>query len=191
MAKLTYDDKIQMNENVNIPAVNKGRAVDWNEIKTVVNTNDIVGSITMYGGSTVPSGYLLCDGQAVSRTTYSDLFDVIGTTYGAGDGSTTFNVPNLKGKIPVGLDSSDTDFDTLGEIGGSKYLQEHTHDVWYQNFRLRANRDASNTSTGNTRAVCFDTNATSGTTEVKAQSSGTGNSGNLQPYIVLNYIIHY
>ena len=54
----------------------------------------IVGSIIPYGGSTAPSGYLLCDGSAVSRTTYSALFTVIGTTYGPGDGNTTFNIPN-------------------------------------------------------------------------------------------------
>lgn len=54
-----------------------------------------VGTILPYGGSTAPEGYLLCNGQAVSRTTYSDLFDVIGTTYGTGDGNTTFNLPAL------------------------------------------------------------------------------------------------
>lgn len=53
------------------------------------------GSILPYGGSTAPTGWLLCNGGAISRTTYADLFAVIGTTYGAGDGSTTFNLPNL------------------------------------------------------------------------------------------------
>ena len=56
----------------------------------------IVGSIIPYGGSTAPSGYLLCDGSAVSRTTYSALFTVIGTTYGEGDGNTTFNLPTSR-----------------------------------------------------------------------------------------------
>jgi len=63
------------------------------------------GVILPYGAATAPSGYLLCDGSAVSRTTYADLFSVIGTTYGAGDGSTTFNLPHLKGTVPVGKDS--------------------------------------------------------------------------------------
>ena len=52
------------------------------------------------------SGYLLCDGAAVSRTTFADLFAVVGTTYGAGDSSTTFNVPNLQGKMPQGFDGN-------------------------------------------------------------------------------------
>jgi microcystin-dependent protein len=78
------------------------------------------GAIQQFAGSSAPSGYLLCEGQAVSRTTYSALFAVIGTTYGTGDGSTTFNVPNLKGKIPVGLNSSDVSFDARGETGGEK-----------------------------------------------------------------------
>jgi microcystin-dependent protein len=78
------------------------------------------GAITMYGGATAPTDWLLCDGSAVSRTTYAALFTAISTTYGVGDNSTTFNVPNLKGKFPIGLNSSDGDFDTLGETGGAK-----------------------------------------------------------------------
>lgn len=53
------------------------------------------GKVEAYAGSTIPDGYLLCDGSAVSRTTYSRLFSAIGTTHGAGDGSTTFNVPDI------------------------------------------------------------------------------------------------
>lgn len=56
-----------------------------------------VGSVIEFAGSTVPSGYLECDGSAVSRSEYSSLFAVIGTTWGAGDGSTTFNLPDLSG----------------------------------------------------------------------------------------------
>lgn len=78
------------------------------------------GSVTMFAGASAPSGHLLCDGSPVSRSTYSTLFGVVGTTYGAGDGSTTFNLPNLKGKIPVGLDAAQTEFDALGETGGAK-----------------------------------------------------------------------
>ena len=62
------------------------------------------GSVTAYAGLTAPDGYLLCDGAAVSRTTYSDLFAVVGETFGAGDGSTTFNVPDLRGEFVRGFD---------------------------------------------------------------------------------------
>ena len=78
------------------------------------------GVVQQYAGAAAPTGYLLCQGQAVSRTTYAALFAVVSTTYGAGDGSTTFNVPNLQGKIPVGLNSADLSFDTRGETGGEK-----------------------------------------------------------------------
>lgn len=60
------------------------------------------GLIFPYAGSTAPAGFLLCDGSAVSRLTYADLFTLIGTTYGAGDGSTTFNVPDLRGSVIIG-----------------------------------------------------------------------------------------
>ena len=64
-----------------------------------------VGGIMPYAGSTAPFGYLLCQGQAISRTTYADLFAIIGTTYGGGDGSSTFNIPDLYNRVPVGLGS--------------------------------------------------------------------------------------
>lgn len=77
-------------------------------------------TISAYAGSTAPSGYLICDGSAVPRATYSSLFAIIGITYGAGDGSNTFNLPDLRGANPVGLQSTDPAFDQLGETGGEK-----------------------------------------------------------------------
>jgi microcystin-dependent protein len=91
---------------------------------TIALTNNAgfapTGVINMWPTTTAPTSWLLCDGTAVSRTTYAALFAVISTTYGTGDGSTTFNVPNLKGKVPVGRDSADVSFDTMGETGGAK-----------------------------------------------------------------------
>lgn len=90
-----------------------------------------VGSITMYGSNVVPAGWLLCDGTAVNRVTYAALFTIIGTTFGAGDGSTTFNVPDLRGRFPVGRNGADAAFDTLNESGGSKdaVVVSHKHSV--------------------------------------------------------------
>lgn len=92
------------------------------------------GAITMYGAASAPTGYLLCDGTAVSRVTYAALFTAISTTYGVGNGTTTFNLPNLKGRVPVGLDSAQTEFDVLGEASGQKThtltsseMPSHTH----------------------------------------------------------------
>lgn len=73
-----------------------------------------------YYGDSVPDGYLLANGAAVSRETYADLFAVIGTKHGAGDGSTTFNLPDHRGRVGVGYNSADTDFDALGKTGGEK-----------------------------------------------------------------------
>lgn len=82
-----------------------------------------VGTISMFAGAAAPTGYRLCDGTAVSRTTFSALFAAIGTTYGVGDGSTTFNLPNLQQRFPLGKATSGTGA-TLGGTGGAI---DHTH----------------------------------------------------------------
>lgn len=82
------------------------------------------GDLKMAAYATPTSGWLLCDGSAVSRTTYSSLFSAIGTKYGSGDGSTTFNVPNYKGKSPIGVDSGEASIDDAGKSIGSI---NHTH----------------------------------------------------------------
>lgn len=77
------------------------------ELYTLLENNRLpVGVILPFGAATVPSGYLPCDGSAVSRTTYADLFAVIGTTYGVGNGTTTFNLPDIRAKTLRGLDQS-------------------------------------------------------------------------------------
>ena len=83
------------------------------------------GTVSMFAGSTAPTGYLLCQGQAVSRTTYSALFSVIGTAYGTGDGSTTFNLPNLQGKFALGKSSSYA----LGSAGGASTVTLTTNQI--------------------------------------------------------------
>lgn len=92
----------------------------------------LAGTILMYAGTTAPSGFLMCDGSLVSRSTYSDLFDVIGTIYGSGDGSTTFALPNLSGRVPMGVSPNYA----LASSGGSETatldstkVPSHTHTV--------------------------------------------------------------
>lgn len=94
----------------------------------ILNTDDFAfalvptGVILSFGGSTAPSGFVLCDGSAISRTEYAELFAVIGTTYGVGDGSTTFNVPDTSSSV-VG------DF-TLGtSVGANTVDISHSHGV--------------------------------------------------------------
>ena len=74
-------------------------------LQDITNRSE-VGAIKPWTKATAPAGYLLCDGAAVSRTTYAELFAIISTTYGSGNGSTTFNVPQLQGKMPQGYDGS-------------------------------------------------------------------------------------
>jgi microcystin-dependent protein len=81
------------------------------------------GVIEMFAGSTPPTGFLFCDGSEISRTTYATLFGVIGTAYGAGDGSTTFKLPDLRQRFPLGKGASGS-FSTLGQTGGAI---NHTH----------------------------------------------------------------
>jgi len=82
-----------------------------------------VGGIVPFGGAASPAGYLLCDGTQVSRTTYKSLFDVIGAAYGAGDGATTFNLPDLRQKFLLGVAVAGTG-STLGQGGGTI---DHVH----------------------------------------------------------------
>lgn len=86
------------------------------------------GSISAFGGTTVPSGWLECNGAAVSRTTYAALFAVVGTAHGAGDGSTTFNVPDLRGEFVRGWDHG-RGVDLSRTLGSSQSGQNaaHTH----------------------------------------------------------------
>lgn len=98
------------------------RVEAWNESQIgVVPT----GTVSMFAGTTAPTGYLLCQGQAVSRSTYAPLFAVIGTAYGSGDGSTTFNLPNLQGKFALGKSSSYA----LGSSGGASTVKLTTNQI--------------------------------------------------------------
>ena len=100
--------------------------VDTNLLATQTGTFP-AGAVIPFAGSTVPNGWLLCAGQTVSRTTYANLFAIIGTTYGAGNGSTTFHLPDLRGRVVAGLDNmggSDAGrlswANTLGTTGGKE-----------------------------------------------------------------------
>lgn len=153
---------------------------------TIINDALPIGSIVPYTNSTIPENWFICEGQAISRTEYSELFEVIGTTYGAGDGSTTFNLPNLKGRVPVGKDSSDSDFDTLGKTGGEK-----THKLTQQEIPNYIIAHAGVTwAGGNNGSISYHDGYNSWYGERTLQTGGGDKShNNLQPYITLNYII--
>jgi microcystin-dependent protein len=194
--------------------------IDSDATASVINTNDFltkndfelftspIGSVTTFAGTASPSNkWAICDGTAVSRTTYATLFSVIGTTYGVGNGSTTFNLPNLKGRTIVGVDASQTEFDALGETGGAKSvtltsaqsgLPAHSHGItdpghahylnWLNNVNVANFAGAYGSVGSNAPGTTFHS-----TTGISINNNTAANAAeahtNLQPYIALNYLI--
>lgn len=165
-----------------------------------------VGTVLQFAASTTPAGYLLCNGSAVSRISYKFLFDVIGTTYGVGDGSTTFNLPNVLGRVIVGYDLGQTQFDALGETGGANThtltipeMPSHNHTITdpghnhsYVNQPNTANPAVSLTTTDVADNVNVTQTTGTSTTGITINNTGGGLAhNNLQPYIVMNYIIKF
>lgn len=163
------------------------------------------GAVIPFAGSSAPTGYLLCYGQAVSRTTYATLFSAISTTYGSGDGSTTFNLPDLRGRVAVGKDDmggsaasrmtsggSGLDGTALGGTGGAQtvalteaQLPSHKHDT---NQAYDAAVDASFVAGTSKRVETGVGTGVTSSTLSGATGSGTAHN-NTQPSIILNYII--
>ncbi len=120
------------------------------------------GVINIFAGSVAPDGYLICDGSEVSRTEYADLFAIIGTAYGEGDGSTTFNLPDLQSRIPVGI-SPEPEFDELGKTGGAK-----VHALTVSEMPAHIHGGSTSTSGSHTHAA---------STGVAGNHSHTGSTG--------------
>jgi hypothetical protein len=164
------------------------------------------GIVVPWGTASVPSGFLACDGSAVSRTTYSALFAVVGTTYGVGDGSTTFNVPNLAGRTVISKSNNQSLASTggancitpTGNISGAtanttltvNQIPSHSH-----TYGVGGDCSASNNAA---RARCRDSNNSPST---GSAGGGQAHSHNLSanfvgsatsvtnPYLILQYII--
>lgn len=102
------------------------------------------GTVAAFAGSDAPAGWLKCAGQAVSRATYGALFAYIGTTYGAGDGSTTFNVPDMRGEFVRGLDDG-RGVDAGRAIGSAQghAIESHSHQVYGQDNNALPNGASS------------------------------------------------
>lgn len=172
------------------------------------------GAVMPYAGATAPANYLLCDGSAVSRTTYAALYAVVGTTYGVGDNSTTFNLPDLRARLPLGAGTDpagDGGTITRGTRGGNfkitaAELPAHTHAVGTLatssagghdhalnlgsgtgSSTINIPRSVSTTDTAARGPVSNDGAHTHTITGATA-STGSG-TAHLPPYVGLNYII--
>lgn len=176
---------------------------DMDTIDTYLKTaNDGIiptGSVIPFAGTSAPTNYLLCYGQAISRSTYATLFGVISTTYGIGDGLTTFNVPDLRGRLVAGQDdmggssanrltglTDGVDGDVLGAVGGlesttltTAQIPAHTHGIVTYNAL-----NVVSASFVKSQAV-----EGSPTTLQTDSTGGGGAHNNVQPTIILNYII--
>lgn len=140
------------------------------------------GSLQMWGAATAPNGWLLCDGAAVSRSAYAILFALLGTVYGSGDGSTTFNLPDLRQRFPIGVATSGTG-STLGTTGGAI---DHVHTI-----------DPPNTTTSTPSATVTGISllgvaGAASDTHTHDVNIGPFNSGSANPpFIALNFIIKW
>jgi microcystin-dependent protein len=155
-----------------------------------------VGAVMPYAGTSAPAGWLFCYGQAISRTDYAALFTALSTTYGAGNGSTTFNLPDLRGRVVAGKDnmggssadrltnqSGGLNGDTLGATGGAEthtlttaQMPAHTHGL-----------DSDGGISGGGAAA--RTNG-AGTDQQTGSTGDGGAHNNVQPTIILNYIVY-
>ncbi|WP_157384513.1 tail fiber protein [Nitratireductor soli] len=183
-----------------------------------------------YSGASAPTGWLLCYGQAVSRTTYADLFTAIGTVYGTGDGSTTFNLPDMRGRVPAGQDdmggssanrltdqTNGVDGDVLGAAGGAETQALSVAQLPVHNHGGASGADGAHAHTlsfiglsgetelplssggesfgstirtgGTPRSGTLSVDATSTHTHsIASQGSGQAHN-NVQPTLIVNYII--
>ena len=168
---------------------------EWVKILTQPSGDTLpIGSIAQFGGENAPTNWLFCNGQAVSRETYAELFSVIGTTYGDGDGSTTFNLPDFSSRSPMGVgtgtDGTNSETTTLGQEKGEYTHQLTVHAMPSHNHTLGTNINCTAFGTNNSLA-----RGTNGSFEDKDAQNYIKNTGGNQahntvhPILGVNFII--
>ena len=152
-------------------------AVNKQQMETALSSALLVGVVIPFPIATVPNGYLECNGAELSRTVYSDLFTVIGETYGAGDGSTTFNIPDLRGEFIRGFDNG-RGVDSGRFIGSLQLDQNKEHSHTYMKA-LFSNSTYSGSNSGIRTSQATNTTSLSGGDESRPRN------------IAMMYIIKY
>lgn len=162
-----------------------------------------VGTIRIHSIDAEPLGWLRCSGQAVSRTTFDDLFAAIGTVYGVGDGSTTFNVPDLRGRTPIARDNlggtsanriTDAAADSMGGNAGfeSNTLSAAHHAPHAHTERYHFSSGGSGTGIASNTTDRIDSAAANTGTNNQTDNQGSGSPFSIkQPWIALNFIIKH
>lgn len=153
------------------------------------------GSILIWSSDIVPSGFIACNGAAISRKDFSNLFNIIGTTFGSGNGLTTFNVPDMRGRVPLCKDDINgaanrvtaTEADNIGQGAGE---ENHTLTISELAAHTHVEKGAANSGGFTRRVDILDTNDADSPTESTTGSTGGGAPhNNMQPYLTVYYII--
>jgi microcystin-dependent protein len=197
------------NSTVNTATSSTDLAFSNTSVAISLTGSILVGEVKIYAGTSAPAGWLFCYGQAISRTTYAALFAILSTTYGAGDGSTTFNVPDLRGRVVAGQDdmggssanrltgvTGSVNGDTLGGTGGTEThtlvtaeIPAHTHALAWTSGKPNS---GSGTRSNNIEDApgSRNTGSTTNVGGITINSEGGGGAhNNVQPTIILNYMI--
>lgn len=175
----------------------KDKDGNWKELSIKASDTLPIGAIIPFGGTEAPTNWLICDGSMLNRAAYPELFKAIGTSFGT-DGPNNFYIPDLRGRVIVGQDTSDADFG-IGLTGGEKThtlnvseMPSHTHNnqmaVFYdidKNYGLTQGTLYSDRIIGRYDG---ETNYVAGVQNIK-NTGGNQPHNNLQPYTVTNYII--
>ena len=156
------------------------------------------GGMSMYGGTTAPSGFLLCDGSEQSRETYADLYNVIGISFGSGNGSTTFNLPDMRQRVPAGAGSNAVGVEKGKDFHTASDMPRHTHTMGAGGAHAHRLKTSSfqNTS-GNDRVVDKDNDSADLVTSqvdgahqhVINNTGSSATSDNRQATLYVSYLI--